>query len=295
MTRNVGESRTNASSLPPPSAEPTVLVPLDGTTHALVALPVARVLAELAHVTLHVVHVAEPVLPARELLEKLGLTPAQLHGSVLDQTTGPPAEGILRAAREWQSRYIVMCTHTGLMQLHGGLGPVAEAVLCEAPCPVVLVRPTRGLRPWTLRQILLPHDGTPATAIATHQALDLAEQAGAQVIVLHVAAPHPEPTPEQGAIAGPRYLDQPQHEWPAWVDEFLTRMRALGHAPETLALRVLLGKGEPGAEIVRVAESQQADLIVLAWRGYLEAARAATVKAVIAAAPCPVLILRVSG
>lgn len=273
---------------------PTVVVPIDGSVHALVALPVARGLAEVLGATLHVVHVAERILPPRELLPRLGVTPEQLRGSVIHQATGRPAEGIILLARELNSVLIVMCTHTGVEEPVGELGPIALEVVGYAPCPVVLVRPERGLRSWALRRILLPHDGTPTTAAAIGPAADLAHRANAELLVLHVAAPGAPRPAEPGTFAAPRYLDQPQHEWPAWTREFLARMMSLGHPPEAVKMRLFLASGDPGAEIVRFAEARNADLIVLGWRGHLEAERAATIKAVVRDTPCPVMILRVT-
>lgn len=274
--------------------EATVVVPLDGTTHALAALPVARTMAEVERATLRIVHVAEPLLPPRELVAALGLTPEQLVGVIIDQTTGSPAQGIVHLARTWRSKLIAMCTHTGTEKPYGELGSVAEGVLREAPCPLVLVQPERGFRPWALREILLPHDGTPATAVAIHPALDLADRAGARLIVLHVATIGPRGAVEPGALNVPLYLDQPQHEWPAWAQEFLDRMRRLGHAPESAVMQLVVAPGEPGEQIIRVASERGSDLIVLAWHGSLAPARAATLKRVIRGAPCPALVLRIA-
>ena len=297
MSKRSREAAGQASNGAPASQSaknvPTIIVPLDGTIHAIAALPVGKGLAELEGATLHIVHVAEPILPPREVISKLGLTPEQLRGSVLNHMTGTPATSIARLAREWQSSFIVMCTHTRMDRPHEKLGSVAEEVLRLAPCPVVLVRPQRGLQPWVLRRILLPHDGTPTTSAAIGPAADLADRASAELVVLHVAAPGTGRPVEPGTFAAPRYLDQPQHEWPAWTQEFIQRCSALGHAPAEMKLRLLLAKGEPGAEIVRFAAEQNADLIVLGWRGQLEAERAATMKRVISDAPCPVLVTRV--
>lgn len=282
-----------AATTTPAQSTPTVVVPLDGSVHALVSLPVARALAELEGATLHVAHVAERTLPPREVLEKLGLKPEELRGSVLDLATGRPGPGIVRLASATQSRFIVMCTHTGLARVRGELGAVAEEVLSSAPCPVVLVRPERGLRPWALRRVLLPHDGTPTTAAAVDPAATLAHRAGAELVVLHVAAPGTGRPAEPGTFAGPRYMDQPQHEWPSWAREFRERLLALGHAPMGVKPRLFLARGEPGEAIVRFAGEHQSDLIVLGWHGRLEAERAATLKAVIREAPCPVLVVPV--
>jgi universal stress protein A len=53
---------------------------------------------------------------------------------------GPPAEGIVRAAKSKRADLIVMGTHGrgGLAKLF--LGSVAERVVATAPCPVLTVR-----------------------------------------------------------------------------------------------------------------------------------------------------------
>lgn len=272
---------------------PTVVVPLDGSRNALVALPVARSLVATLGVTLHVVHVGEPVLPPSKLLHELGLTDKDLHGTVIDQTDGLPAEGITRIAQQWDCGFIVMSTHTGATMTHGELGPVAEGVLRLAPCPVILARPERDLSPWALRRILVPHDGTPTTAAALGPAGYLAQKSGAELLVLHVAATVNGRPVEPGTFAGPAYMDQPQHEWPAWAEEFLERLGGLGKGPSSVKMRLFLAKGEPSREIIRFGEEHDVDLIVLGWRGFMEAERAAVIKTVIRSTLRPVLIKRV--
>jgi nucleotide-binding universal stress UspA family protein len=268
-----------------------VLVPLDGSTHALDALPVAKVLAELLDATLRFVHIAAEAAPPSEVLERLGLDGRDLRGSVLDTKAGEPSAAIVEAAREARSALIVMCTHTAVARLDTALGRTALGVLKLAPCPVVLVRPERGVIPWALRRILLPHDGTPTTSAAIGPAAELARSAGAELMILHVAAPGAALSPEHGSLAAPRYLDQPQHEWPAWASEFVQRLSCLCPL-ESLKVRMSLARGEPGQEVARFAAEHAADLIVLAWRGEWEGEHAATAKAVIGQAPCPTMVIR---
>ena len=271
-----------------PTRAPIILVPLDGSQHATSALPVARALAELEGAILHVVHVAPGALAAGELAQRLRLTREEVEGAVLVPLSGPPAAAIVRQAREWHCRRIVMCAHTGAEQPRGALGRMAQEVMLSAPCPIVLVQPARGSHPWTLRRLLLPHDGTPTSALAIGPAADLAHRAGAELMVLHVAGGAPPDEP--GTLAMPRYVDQPQHEWPAWAREFLDRLRTAGHTPQAVRMRLTVVQGEPASEIARVATEQRSDLVVLAWRGRLEPERAATVRAVIREAPCPVMV-----
>jgi nucleotide-binding universal stress UspA family protein len=269
----------------------TVLVPLDGSSHALVALPVARTLAAIRKATLHVVHVAEQIVPPPEIPQRAGIEPDQLHGSVLHGRAGEPAEAIVQLAAEHPNAMIAMCTGTGLPAPAAVLGPIAEQVLLRARCPVVLVRPERGMASWDLHTVLLPHDGTPTTSAAIRPAADLAAQAKAFLSVLHVATPGAVPPAEPGSLSAPRYVDQHQHEWPEWVSEFIGRFACI--CPfDPSRLRFLLGRGKAGEEVLRVAVAQKVDLIVLAWRGALEQERASVVKAVLREAPCPVMVVR---
>jgi nucleotide-binding universal stress UspA family protein len=270
---------------------PTIVVPLDASGHALVALPVAKQLAELQGATLHLVHVAHETSPPADVLDRLGLNSMGLRGSVLDTKAGEPSFGIVQAGRELQAALIVMCTHTAVSGADKTLGTTALAVLRHAPCPVVLVRPERGVVPWALHRILLPHDGTPTTSAAIRPAAELARRARVALDVLHVAALGAPPPGECGSLTPPLYMDQPQHEWPAWAGEFLGRLGGVSSL-ESLNVRMFLARGRPGDEALRFAAEHASDLIVLAWRGEWEGAHAATLKTVVRGATAPVLVIR---
>jgi len=271
---------------------PTILVPLDGSPHATVALPVAQTLAYLLEGTIHVLHVTRRATPPHELLRDLGLSPEELRGTILDVPAGSAAPAIVAAAEAAEDPTIVLCTHTGMDKPFGTLGHVAEEVLYSTHAPLVLVQPERGHRPWVVDHILLPHDGSPTTAEGFRPASRLALRAHAELLVLHVAETGARP-PEPGTFTLPRYVDQPQHEWPSWAAEFLERVCQLGGIPEELELRLQVATGEPGEEIVRTARERGSDLIVVVWRGRPEPGRARTTRTIIHRAPCPVLIYRV--
>jgi nucleotide-binding universal stress UspA family protein len=95
-------------------------------------------------------------------------------------------------------------------------------------------------------------------------------------------------------MTSPRYLDQPQHEWPAWAGEFVERFACMCPL-ESLRVHMSLVHGTPGDEILQFAQERSVDLIVLAWRGEWERDHAATIKAVIRRAPCPVMVARSSS
>lgn len=271
----------------------TVLLPLDGTPLAVAAFPVASRIAELANATLHIVHVAEEgaIMPLAELRERLHLTTQRLTGVVLDVVAGRAAEGIVRTAKEKNSLLIVMTTHTGPVQPESGLGSIAEAVLHRTDCPVLLVPPDRVTEGWQMHRVLLPQDGTPGAAAALEPVVHLAHHAGAALLILHVSGRGGIAARIPGALPIPRYMDQPQYEWPAWRGEFIDRVRGLCRLPDDFELRFFLAKGQAGSEILRVAEERKVDLIVLPWHGSLAPRHAPVVKAITRSAPCPVLIL----
>jgi nucleotide-binding universal stress UspA family protein len=283
---------SHAAPSPPPQQGPTIFVPLDGSVHAQAALSVARALAPLVDATLHLIHIGEPALPPRELLCKLGLATDDVWGAVVEQAGGDAAASIVRLARGPVCAYIVMCPHTGQQQSTGDLGGVARDVLHKASCPIVLVPPAQDQRPWQLRSIVLPHDGTPTTTAAIGPALELARRADAELLVLHVAAAGAAPPMEPGAITTPRYQDQAHHEWPTWAQEFLQRACCVNPPEEMRGVRLALAVGDPAAEIIHSARDHHADLIVLGWHGDLESDYPLVAKAVIRKMACPLLMLR---
>ena len=270
-------------------SEPVILVPLDGSKQALSALPVAKVLGEIERAALRILHVGEHKLTAEEVRGQLGCEAPALDGFTIDARVGTPAVQILQVAEEMKPRAIVMCKHSGA-ERGRMLGRTALKVLHDARCPVVLLPPARGATPWRLHHVLVPHDGTPSTSAALQPAAELAERSRAELLVVHVTDIKTAPA-EAGSLTTPRYVDQPQHEWPAWASEFVNRLACicpLGH----LHVRMVLAHGATAAEILRLSEKQSTDLIVLAWRGIWEAPRAATLKDVLREAHCPIMVVR---
>ena len=268
----------------------TVLVPLDGSIHATAAMPVARGFAELLHATVAVLHVTDDALAGTALVERMKLSCEDARGLVVERRPGAAAAVIINEAAERHAAMIVMCPQIRTDLKSRALGSVAAAVLRDAPCPVVLVPPARGRKVWALRRLLVPHDGTPTSAATIGPATDFASMAAAELVVLHVATPDVKRPTEPGTLVTPRYVDQPQHEWPAWAQEFLDRLRAVGGARDEVEIRLAVAQGEAGEAIVDFA--RQSDLIVLGWRGVLEPDHARTMRRVIRDTNCPVIVFR---
>lgn len=273
-------------------SNPVILVPLDASELALSTLPVAKVLCAIEQTSLRMLHVGEERRSDEELRSRLGREARQIRGSTFDIRSGSPAAEILQVAKDTKPRLIVMCRHSSAKP-EKLLGRTAMKVLQDAPCPVVLVPPERGATPWHLHHILVPHDGTPTTSAALQPAAQLADQAGAELVVAHVTDVALAPA-ELGSLTAPRYVDQPQHEWPAWTSEFARRLAcvcSLGH----LHVRILLAHGNPAAEILNLSAKLTTDLIVVAWRGRWEAPRATTFKDLLRQAHCPIMVLRANA
>jgi nucleotide-binding universal stress UspA family protein len=272
----------------------TVLVPLDRSHVARATVPVASELARVLGAGLHVLHVSDSPMHPRTLPDALGLSPADRPGALIDAAVGDPEREILGAATRRDSELIVM----GMRGLGSdvsqaapthGLGHVALNVLRRARCPVVLVPPRRGDAPFRLGRIMLPEDGTPGTAAAFREAAKLSRRANALLHVLRVAAVGP---PEAGGtLATPTYVDQPQHEWPAWIGEMMGRLEC-GCTEHPADVELGLQEGEPSSEILRAVVQHGIDLVVLPFRGVLEPARARTLQAILRGTPCPVMLVR---
>lgn len=137
-----------------------ILVPLDGSSFAEAAIPLAREIAECAGGEIVLLRVDEPYEPPPGIFVPVSAVPETLQlsaGEYLEQwetrlrlagfvvssavLDGRVSEALLKFARDEGADLIVMCTHgrTGLSRLL--MGSVAEQVVHRAPCPVLLIRP----------------------------------------------------------------------------------------------------------------------------------------------------------
>jgi nucleotide-binding universal stress UspA family protein len=136
-----------------------ILVPLDGSSTAEAALPLALQLARAQKAGLVLlmvtnVHPApepapcEPdLVPIHDAQIYLDKTRRHLEPDYHDVSSavwrGAPAAAIVRAAMQCGADQIVMTTHGRTGNLRDMFGSVADAVLRNAPMAVVVVRPRR--------------------------------------------------------------------------------------------------------------------------------------------------------
>ncbi len=132
--------------------------------------------------------------------------------------------------------------------------------------------------------ILHPTDFSALSEHAFHLACSLARDHGSRLIVLHVAE-----LPVVGF--GGAMTPPPQGDWTALQQ----RLRQLQAPDMQVAVEHRLEQGNPGAEILRVAEETGCDLIVLASHGRTGLARllmGSVADHVVRQARCPVLVVK---
>lgn len=267
----------------------TIVCPLDLSDEENVAgLHAALSLAEHIDATLHVINVLRsptppPVRPGQRILPDLdqqwkesraasegklaGLIDAERGARDVDVrqhvAVGIDYREIAAYAEEVDADLIVMVSRGrhGLTQKL--LGSVAERVIRLADCPVLTVPPDSG--DFAPRNIVVASDFSACSDQALPAVSFLRRAFGARLLLTHVLPPQSRPAAL--SETGPP---------PMMTDEFMSHLREaakrdLEERVEALAADgidvELTEAGDPGAEIVAVADRENADLIVVGTRG----------------------------
>lgn len=268
-----------------------LLVPLDGSATAEAVLPHLK---RLIRRDMEVVLVrAVPVPVSRRTMPPLRPDDkepkaylAQAKAVVEDfgcpvralVVVGDPADAILEAATAEDASMILMATHgaTGLKRVL--FGSVAEMVLRRAAVPVLVVHPFRVgglLKPLKvsaspIRRILVPVDGDSFAVAALPSVARFAERFDATVVLVHAMVP------EKGA--------------------HLERLREISDTIEKDGIPVdfRFQEGDPVASILRIAEQEDVDLVVMAThgrRGLSRLLRGSVTEAVLRRSERPLLVV----
>lgn len=276
--------------------KPAIVIPLDGSETATVALGAAQAMANIMNGVLHVVHVGESAVPQEELLEKLHVDKMAAKNFVLHQMSGDVVQSVLWFASSIEARMIVMSSHGWTFNPEYLAGHVTLDMIMHATIPVLIIRPGLEVVPgatWRPTRMLVPLDGTPESAAVLKQVfdmvLDIARLVGMGIDVLHIAVVGQKQPAGAGALTTPRYLDYPQYEWPSWATEFRERFM---HVPPDVKLRLFHREGDPPDVMLEFAEENDEDLILLSWHGHLEKKRGERIKGVLRRTERPVLLMR---
>jgi nucleotide-binding universal stress UspA family protein len=232
-------------------------------------------------------HAREQMQAAVEEHGGLKIQQAQLRGISAAAT-------ILEYAAENEIDLVVMGTHgrRGLRRLL--LGSVAEEVVRLAPCPVLTV-PERqdGRAVDAVERIVVPVDFSEHAKLALAYANHLATQYAAVLHLVHIVDEviypdfYPPVMPSGGSITE------------ELRDQSLERLRALlAEVDADLSAEVHVRAGRAAPAIAKFAESEDADLIVIASHGLTGISHillGSVTEQLVRRAPCPVFTVKAFG
>jgi nucleotide-binding universal stress UspA family protein len=288
-----------------------ILVPVDFSEHSKLAAKKAISLAQTCQATLYFLHVGETAKKSAEVLcqfinDILPKTPVNIQKLVAQ---GTPASMILSTARKLGADTIIM-GHRGLSGLkHLVQGSVAEKVLRESLCPVLIIKKTRKKltefneyvlpqlknieETFQLDKILVPLDFSPASKQAFRYAVSLASHYNSTIYTLTVfdkkykelADDHKRHTTI--LVRGEKiqlWKEFPELLQTASYDESETRLK-----------RILLD-GDPSSKIESLVQKKEIDLVIMGTNGRtgLEYFLLGSVaEKVLKSVDCPVMTIRV--
>jgi nucleotide-binding universal stress UspA family protein len=207
---------------------------------------------------------------------------------------GEPAVEIAKAVRDYDIDLVTVVTHGRRGLARALFGSTAEEIIAEAPCPVLTIRPPQrdfiehrnNRTEIHLNRILLATNFRPSSFVAMQTARRIAELVGAELHAIYVIGDYYEQFsllfPDEGGSA----LSQMRSEVQKRMEEFARERGA--------KVKVHVGEGRPYAEIVRLADSIDADLIVIGTSVHASLFGGAPslgpeIERVVRNAPCPVL------
>lgn len=115
----------------------------------------------------------------------------------------------------------------------------------------------------SFKKVLCPSDFSEASRTAGLEAVDLVARYQAELIIVHVVPVLPPLPPDPNFV-----FKVPEYER-ALHSDAERRLAALAAdlTAKGLTVRTVVGHGDPGSEIVRIAKAEAVDLIVIATHG----------------------------
>ncbi|MGE3268770.1 MAG: universal stress protein [Chloroflexota bacterium] len=284
----------------------TILVPLDGSELAQRAVPFARSIASKDGRALRLLRAINTLSSPTyregqalldEAIADLDTYAATVAGDSVQVETrvvdAPADVAILEAAAEQDVDLIVMSTHG-----RGGLGrwiygSVADAILRDAPVPVLIV-PPHGLTQWSAdapMKILVPLDGSELATAAVAPAAALADRLNATLVLGSVVTfPHYAAYAEGYAFVDPDPTDSLLTSARDYLHEVAAGLQQQGRTVEISATY-----GSPFFGVAMMATDISASMIVMATHGRGGLARAvmgSVATATLRQSEVPVLLVR---
>lgn len=223
----------------------------------------------------------------RRLLERMKRRTRLVDGSADTKLVrGHPAEALTRIAARRRA-HLILVGSRGVTDIRRFLlGSVSRQVVTHAPCPVLVVKKPVPV----IRRIIIGVDGSKQAQSAVEFLLQMPVPKTAHVTVVSVVPPLPiesslHPSPLLNLALAPL-----ERQARGVAIQVAARMRKAGLKATSLVIH-----GNPGHEIVKLAESERADLVVVGSRGLTGTSRflmGSVSDSVVKYAPCPVLVAR---
>lgn len=247
---------------------PRIIAFVEDSPAAAPVISMANILGEIFSATVEAVHVGEEAGPTVRAVARTAGVPLRL-------VSGEPTEAIILEMAPTDVAAGVLGTRRHPVGPRPA-GHIALGVIARVNKLVAVVPPEAQVPlPGSLDRILVPLDGTDASARAVERLCEACAQSGFEILVVHVF--DEETTP--------RFWDQPQYAAAAYSSEFLARFVKERNAKMTLRT------GTPQHGVLATASREGVDLIALGWSQSLSPGRAEVVRRVLSEAPVPVLLM----
>ncbi len=297
-----------------------IIVPLDGSPLAERALPYALALASATGATVTLMQ----VVPSSHLMRdyyvrydaSMEAEQAATAGAALEArarslssatlpinayiAVGDAAEEIVRYAERGGETYIVMATHGRGGILHWAFGSVARKVLTAATVPTLIVRsetePEHPAQAVTIRNLLVPLDGSTLAEKAVPLARDLARNLGAQVTLVRVVPFLTSLIGSYGEAMLAMNDDGAMEEMRMSAREYLTKINQTFAAAGVTSDMVVKQGGAPIA-LLELLDTKKYDLVVMSTHGRTGAKRwvlGSVAERLVEASHTPVMLVRAS-
>ncbi|NOQ43059.1 MAG: hypothetical protein GQ560_01210 [Dehalococcoidia bacterium] len=265
-----------------------ILVPLDGSDLAEIALPYAEELAGALGCAITLIHVSESADDKYENEHQLyidKIVEATRQGAercLIDKRTkkievssvyltGHVAEQIVDYADKENIGLIVMTTHGRSGIRRWLLGNVAAKVVSATDKPVALIRAKDTLpeacAERKFNKVLVPLDGSKASEVVIPHVSELASKLKAEVVLFQVVAPSyfVYAIPGEAVLQphSPEDLQNMIERSKLYLDKVGAEFRDKG-----IETTSEVGIGGPAEEIIRIADEIQVDIVAMSTHGH---------------------------
>jgi nucleotide-binding universal stress UspA family protein len=265
-----------------------ILVPLDGSDLAEIALPYAEELAGALGCEITLIHVSESADEKYENMHQLyieKIVESTRQGAERCRKnkrakkikvssvhlTGYVAEQIVDYADKENIGLIVMTTHGRSGIRRWILGNVAAKVVRATERPVALIRAKDALpeacAERKLNKVLVPLDGSKASEVVIPHISELASKLKAAVVLLQVVAPSyfVYAIPGEAVLQphSPEDLQNMIEHSKFYLDKISAELMDKG-----IETTSEVGIGGPAEEIIRIADEMQVDMVAMSTHGH---------------------------